>query len=398
MLSNITVTPFKRTNALGTQTGLRVSWDSDSSEESVSVSYNRSRTGFVFAPITIERQLELVPAEPGEYVFSVLSQVPLSVAFSYDDIEYSFDGLPPAESDLTRPSGLELVGPNGELLGSAREFTGRDLRLRWNSLRADALQTAGLGEQAADQLIERTVVQVFRNDTDELIRRESMPVDVAEWVYSYAHATEDIPLTADPDSVLRDLRFEVVFRDSTGRESTPALINVEWTLRLTATADIDVAGTKEFSSFTKSSAFTLLQTHNATETYGPATMSVFDENSVVRALIRINFDLLAVFEFHDPPYAENKVLFEVLRRPVAGADSVLDSFRYDMHVTYPTVGNRARISIPSFAVNDTPGEGTFEYRVRVTLTIVAGGTSIPITPTLQFQGSLLNLEAEQSKR
>ncbi len=399
MLSNITVTPFKQTNARGTDTGLRLTWETDVSDETVSVAYNRDRRGFIYTPLTTGKQLEIVPAEPGAYVFVILSQVAGAVAFSYSDIHYHFDGLAPAEQPIPRPTGVELVGADGELLGSAREYTGRDLRVRWNSLRADALQSDRVGDRPVDQLLQSTRVTVYaQSDLTTPLRREIIPSGLTEWVYTYAHATEDIPLTADPDTVERDLRIEVQFFDQAGRESVATVLSVTWTLRLTATADIDVAGTKEFASFAKSSAFTLLTTDDATETYGPATAVVFDDNSVVRALIRINFDLRADFPSDANSSTKNQVIFDVLRRPVGGmVDTVLDTFNYDMHITYPSFGTtRGRISIPSFSVNDTPGEGSFEYRVRVTLNIVQGGAST--LPILQFQGVLLNLEVDQSKR
>jgi hypothetical protein len=377
MLSNLALRPFKRTTALGTQTGLQITWDSDVTDEEVFISYNLARAGFVLTPGQLSPPWELIPAEPGEYEFHVVTHAQGRDVFDYGFHKFTFDGLPPADEDIPRPSGLELVGVDGELLGSARTFTGRDLRLRWNSLRVDALQTEGVGEQSADQLLEHAIIRVY-DANDDLLRKEIQPISLTEWVYTYAHATEDIPLTADPASVARTLRLEVSFTDTAGRESTASLLNIVWTLRLTATADIDVAGTKEFASFTKSSSFAVLDADDETETYGPATAVVFDDNSVVRALIRINFDLRADFPSDSNSSTKNQVIFEVLRRPSGGADIVLDTFNYDMHITYPSFGTtRGRISIPSFSVNDTPGDGTFEYRVHAANPRVPGRAPEP---------------------
>ncbi len=446
MLSNFRIDPFKRTNARGTDTGLRITWDSSVRGEEVFISYNLNRTRFI---PTAGRQTawELLPAEPGSYEFHVFSQEPGASVRSYGFVPYTFDGLAPSEQDLTRPTGLELVGVDGELLGSARTFEGRDLRIRWNSLRMDALQTDLLGVAPLDHLLESAVVRVVNPEDGRQLRIEYLPIGRTDWVYTYAHATEDIPLTTDPASVVRDLRIEVAFWDAAGRTGDASVLEVEWTLRLTntpdleddavqtakladsavetaklanlavatgkiandavetakiansavATAKIAVAATKEFASFTKSSSFAVLDTDAETETYGPATMTVFDANAVVGTEIRINFDMGATFPADADTNTKNQLFFEALRRPVAGADTVIDTFSYDMHINYPFAGaTTGRISIPTFTVKDTPGAGTFEYRVRVSLNIAQGGASAP--PSLTFQGVLLNLEVEQSKR
>lgn len=398
MLTRIAIEPFKKTNARGTDIGLRVAWISDRLDDEVFISYQLNDGPFTTGASQTVSPFVILPAEPGRYTFRAISSAPGQMSNDYGFREYVFDGLLDAEEDIPRPTGLELVGVDGALLGSARTFTGRDLRIRWNSLRADALQTEGLGEQAADGLLEHAVISVYSGDT--LLRSEVQPISLTEWIYTYADATEDIPLTADPASVVRDLRLEVVFRDSSGRESVASALQIEWTLRLSATADLDVGATQEFATFTKSSAFAVLNVDDETETYGPASMQVFDASAVVRALIRINFDLLCTFpNFGDSTdvNTKNQVIFEVLRRLSGGGDTIIDTFQYDMHITYPESGFiPGRISIPSFSVYDTPGAGLFEYRVRISVNIAQGGASV--SPTLMFQGVLLNLEVQQAKR
>lgn len=401
MLSNIRVEPFKRTNSRGTDIGLRVAWDSDTEGEEVFVLWQRDRDGLQYTSELIGGFWELLPAEPGTYSFELMAQSDGESVRTYPAVPYFFNGLAPAEQPIPRPTGVELLGVNGELLGSAREFTGRDLRVRWNSLRADALQSDRVGDRPADQLLQQTRIAVYEaSDLETPLRREVIPSGLTEWVYTYAHATEDIPLTADPDSVERDLRIEVQFFDQAGRESIATVLAITWTLRLTATADIDVAATQQFATFTKSSGFAVLDTDNETETYGPASMQVFDASAVVRALIRINFDMACTFPDVGSGVdanTKNQVIFEVLRRPFGGADTVIDTFQYDMHITYPQSSSiPGRISIPSFSVYDTPGGGLYEYRVRISINIAQGGASS--APTLSFQGVLLNLEVQQALR
>ena len=402
MITSLSRTTFKRTNARGTEVGIRIGWvledqDEGAEVEEVFISWQRDFGSWTKSAALTAPPFEIVPAEPGTYVFQILSQVPGQTAFDYGYHEFAFDGLPEAEEEIPRPTGLELLGTSGELLGSQRTFTGRDLRLRWNSLRADALQMDGLGEQAQDQLLEQTVIRVYDVNGD-LLRREFVPISLTEWVYTYAHATEDIPLTADPASVTRTLRLEVSFLDTAGRESIASLLNVEWTLRLSATADLDIAAAREFALFTQSSSFTLLDADEETETYGPATATVFDANAVVRVLIRIAFDMRAEFPSDPNSSTKAQVFFTTLRRPVGGmVDTTVDEYQNDMHFIYPQFGTtRGRINLPSFTVQDTPGQGNFEYRVRVRLNIAQGGAST--LPILEFQVSQINMEVDQSKR
>lgn len=188
--------------------------------------------------------------------------------------------------------------------------------------------------------------------------------------------------------------------DPSGLLAGPYSVTLNTETGLVGTADIEVGAAAEFATFTKSSAFAVLDTDGESETYGPCSMDVYDADSVVRALIRINFDMACTFPDVGggaDANTKNQVIFTVLRRPSGGADTTIDTFQYDMHITYPiSSGIPGRISIPSFSVYDTPGAGTFEYRVKIELNIAQGGASS--VPTMSFQGVLLNLEVQQNKR
>lgn len=261
MLADLVVETFMRTDAAGTRRGARVRWQNEPDLEVV-VRWHYRADPAPWGPWSQSERLrgaayELFPAAPGRYEFQVFDQTPLRTVADNGYFELAVPALLESELELPKPSGLELVGPNGELLGSARTFTGRDLRLRWNAVRLDALYTDGAGEAPQDDLLELLELLVV-GPAGETLRRVPLPINVGEWLYSYAQNAEDQPLTIDPASAVRDVRLELRWQDKLGRVSFPAVLEVEHTLQLSATADIEtsaVTAVTEVADITESADF-----------------------------------------------------------------------------------------------------------------------------------------------
>lgn len=167
-----------------------------------------------------------------------------------------------------------------------------------------------------------------------------------------------------------------------------------------ATATIVVNAASEIDSFTQSTGFSQLQGTGSvtTETYGPVEISVFDDNSVVDPVIVFEVD------YRSDYYAigTNQLFVELLRRPAGGtSDTVIDDVTTDFKSTIPNIagvptGNTARTTVDVGATKDQPGEGDFEYRIRLTITSSGGSTGG--NNDLWIRGIDLNMEFTQSKR
>jgi hypothetical protein len=154
------------------------------------------------------------------------------------------------------------------------------------------------------------------------------------------------------------------------------------------TAHFEAGAATEIYEYTKSSSFTNLNTNNETETYGPVTVDVYDDTSVVEPAIIFEFDYSSNYSG-----ANNcRVKFDFLRRPSGGSDTTVDTVTVDFKSVVPSSGGgTARAVAPVFTAFDAPGAGLFEYRIKVTTEIGAGNT-------LSFQGVDLIMEFVQSKR
>lgn len=246
MLTDLAFETFTRTDAAGTRRGLRASWRRDQDVEVIVRWHYRADPApwadwLQSEPITAAL-FEIFPALPGRYELQVFDQSPTRRVYDNGFFEVAVGPLLESDRALPKPSGLELLGVGGALLGSAVTFTGRDLRLRWNAVRLDALETDGAGEAPDDGLLEALELRVL--DADRvLLRTVLLPVHASEYAYTYALSTEDQPPTIDPESAVRSVRFELRWKDRTGRLGAPAVLEVEHTLQLSATADIELLAT-----------------------------------------------------------------------------------------------------------------------------------------------------------
>jgi hypothetical protein len=165
---------------------------------------------------------------------------------------------------------------------------------------------------------------------------------------------------------------------------------VNTTTGTVATADINVNAASEIHSFTKSSGFTLLNASAANEAYGPLSIDVFDNDSVVTPMLVFEFDYSATWN----AAGSNYITFELFRR-ASGATTwgaAINSARIDVKSSIPSAGGgTARTTSPMFTNFDQPGAGVWEYQIKVTLTIAG-------TNALSFQGVDLDMEFIQSKR
>lgn len=188
-------------------------------------------------------------------------------------------------------------------------------------------------------------------------------------------------------------------RAETSRENGAWSSTLNTTTGIASTADIDAAATTQLATFTKSSGFTELDTDGETETYGPLTIEV-DAQGIVVPFIIFQFDYDSKWNddgIGNPP-VENNVVVEFLRRLEGGADTVIESAQIDFKSTVPSVSTQtARMTAPAFASPDEPGEGTFEYRIRVTVNIDTTGQTTP-NANLSFQGVNLKMRFFEYKR
>lgn len=248
-LSDLVVEAFTRTDALGTRRGVRVAWSAPENTETFVRWQFRADPGewgdWEVSGLLRSSPFEIFPALTGRYELQVLDQQPGRDVADYGFFEVPVAALVESALELPKPSGLELIGPSGELLGSAVAFTGRDLKIRWNAVRLDALETEGLGEAPPDQLLDVLELRIV-GPTGTLLRTVLLPIEATEWAYTYAANSEDQPLTTDPASALRTVRIELRWKDTTGRLGAPAVLTVAHTLRLSATGDIDLGAVNEF--------------------------------------------------------------------------------------------------------------------------------------------------------
>lgn len=245
MLDALVVETFQRTDAAGSRRGARVRWVPDAPDVEVVIAWHHRADPAPWGDWDQREGLrgwlfEIFPALPGRYEFRVYGQAPGRSVVWEGDFELDVPPLLESELELPRPSGVELVGPSGELLGSAREFVGRDLRVRWNAVRLDALETDGIGEAPQDELLEQLELRVV-GPAGETLRTVRLPINASEWTYTYAQNTEDQPLALDAASALRTVRLELRWQDRLGRLGPPAVLEVEHTLQLAATEDIETS-------------------------------------------------------------------------------------------------------------------------------------------------------------
>ena len=216
-VSNFSIQSLTKTGAHGTLRGFSITWDDEESETINHVSYRRPDGEWVYASVRPgSRLVEVLPAEEGEYLAQMYYQLP---------------GLPPSRVTATlnldflaedsaiplpTPRGLELVGVDGTRLGNAREWVGRDVRFSWYKLRGTPTRRPRLGTAPGDQLLENTIVELYAGAT--FLRREVLPVEQNEWVYTYAKNEED--------GLRRSFTLKLRFRDVLGRLSDPRPITV----------------------------------------------------------------------------------------------------------------------------------------------------------------------------
>lgn len=259
-LTNLAATAIARTDGGRTRRGIRLTWDDTAQETLVTVQYKRGAQpwrGETISPYTV-RSFELVPADGGAYEFRVWRQM-IGGRISSHTLRFDFDpqAVELVTEPIRRPSGLQLIGPDGEQLGEPVAFTGRDLVLRWTALRLDArVQTEGVGEASADELLEFAVVRVV-SPAGAIVREVQLPVNVTSWVYSYADAGEDFPLTVDPVTATQAIRIELRFKDAAGRLSDPTALETSWTRRLSNTPDLQQNAVNDVSSVASSSSIEL---------------------------------------------------------------------------------------------------------------------------------------------
>ena len=258
--AELAIAGFVRTDAQGTRRGIRLTW-TDTPGAVASVRWQLDGGPWYELPDTTERRAELLPASPGRYVFSFQTHAPGRSAI--DQGFYPFRFYPeraPSELALPKVSGVELVGPSGELLGQPLAVTLRDLKVRWTPLRADALEGEGLGEVPPDELLEFVELRLI-DPARGTLRVESIPIGRSEYAYTYADSTEDYPLT-DPDSATVTVRLELRHKDVSGRLSRPAVVETAWTRRLSATPDLQLDAVNEFALLSDETSVALTATVN----------------------------------------------------------------------------------------------------------------------------------------
>lgn len=453
------------TDASGSRRVLRVEW-SGSAEELYVVRYRHDADPWRTTEPQPDRVFDIHPLAQGRWEVEVRAQSNTGVLSSAATAQLTVRSLGSSNFDLPTPSGLELVGPEGELLGSGREWVGRDVKIRWSELRADALVTTAVGTAPADQLLEFVVVKVRDPSTGFLLREEHRPITATEYAYPYAMNEED--------GVRRSLQFEVAYKDVTGRLSTfapilvgnpapnapggvtaigrfskvvyivdlpanpdpdlsgllvwadtdpdfepadeflvadravpvpgstpfvvgefdaisdqtiyvrcafydaftkdPAQLNVsaaeEVVIPLVQTLDLESGAAQQYSLFSQSSSFSLLDANGETETYGPVEFDTVDADTLVvpRYVFRLDFNSTYV-NANDT----NRYVVELLRRPVGvpASEVVVDTTTFDFHFTLPNPASgptdTMRVTIPTFSAVDVVGSaGSWEYRLRVT--------------------------------
>jgi hypothetical protein len=261
MLTDLVLETFQRTDAAGSRRGARVRWSAPTPDTEVVIRWHHRADPAPWGDWAqvmglTQGSFEIFPALAGRYEFEIFDQSPTRSAYEHGFFELDVPTLLESELALPKPSGVELVGPTGELLGSARTFTGRDLRVRWNAVRLDALETPGIGEAPDDQLLELLEARVV-GPAAQTLRTVLLPVHVTEWTYSYAQNAEDQPLTVDPASALRTVRLELRWKDRLGRLGPPAVLEVAHTLQLTDTPDLVLLSVSEVALIADDTPITL---------------------------------------------------------------------------------------------------------------------------------------------
>jgi hypothetical protein len=233
------------------------------------------------------------------------------------------------------------------------------------------------------------------------------PVAVSDLLYYEVQVAKDAQFTVDVETLVAGgtTTYSYAADNSSTLQLTPYYLRVravnqqgnpgEWSARLNSTsgqvasADFTRGAAGEIYQYVKSSSFSVLNGDGETETYGPVTIDVFDEYSVVQPAVIFEYN----FSSDWVGAGDCNMTWEFLRRPVGGgSDTVIDSVTVDSHSTIPTSGGGvARAVSPTFISYDAPGTGEWEYRIRVTVGL-SGGNS------LTFFGVDLTMEFIQSKR
>ncbi|MHC4698943.1 MAG: hypothetical protein ACYTFQ_00050 [Planctomycetota bacterium] len=161
------------------------------------------------------------------------------------------------------------------------------------------------------------------------------------------------------------------------------------------TAIIDVDATSNVTRFiygddTAETFTNLTDTGTTSEDYGNLTIDVFDSDSVVSPTIIFEFDYSAVYTVANTCHYTTSLFRREQGTTPWGA--AINSAQNDIKSTIPGIGSgTARAQVPAFVNYDEPGQGIWEYKVRVAVT--AGGAN-----TISFQGVMLEMEFWQTKR
>jgi hypothetical protein len=133
-----------------------------------------------------------------------------------------------------------------------------------------------------------------------------------------------------------------------------------------------------------------------TEDYGNLTIDIFDDDAVVSPTIVFEYDYAADYLTVS---ATMNITFGLYRRVKDTPPWVLvNSASVDIKSSIPniggarTAGDTARATVPSFVNFDEPGQGEWDYMVRVTVNYTGANNYV------EFTGVLLELEFWQSKR
>jgi hypothetical protein len=179
-----------------------------------------------------------------------------------------------------------------------------------------------------------------------------------------------------------------------------------WSARLNTstglvnTALIDVDATTQVARFVYGDdggeTFAKLDTNGESEDYGNLTIDIFDDDAVVSPTIVFEYDYAADYRTVS---ATMNITFELYRRVKDTPPWVqVNSATVDIKSSIPniggsrTVGDTARAVVPSFVNFDEPGQGEWDYMIRVTVNFTGANNYI------EFTGVLLEMEWWQSKR
>lgn len=141
-----------------------------------------------------------------------------------------------------------------------------------------------------------------------------------------------------------------------------------------ATGSSIAGGQANLTSFTKGSSFATLNTNNEFETYGPCTFSLQTASSQVRPFVTI--DVASSTASNTDTANDSYIQFELLRRAEGAAtDVVVKQLRWDIYANFWPSGDPSRRQILFTMPFETPGSGSWEYRLRVTSKMAGANTA-----------------------